>query len=166
MSASDVNTAIYMTDTPNQIKNKINKYAFSGGGETVELHKLNGGNPDVDISYTYLSFFLEDDDELKSIYDVIIYYYFSVSQHISAKGSSHLLSRTELQGRHSPHRRLEGKVHRYSPAPCQGLSGKARRCERGNSQRVHGCPPPEMVTLEQLGAVGGFHFISYPPPDE
>ena len=73
MSASDVNTAIYMTDTPNQIKNKINKYAFSGGGETVELHKLNGGNPDVDISYTYLSFFLEDDDELKSIYDVIFF---------------------------------------------------------------------------------------------
>jgi len=69
MSASVENTAIYMTDTPNQVKNKIKKYAFSGGQETIELHKLHGGNPDVDISYQYLSFFLEDDAELQRIYD-------------------------------------------------------------------------------------------------
>jgi len=31
MSASEANTAIYVTDTPKMIKNKINKYAFSGG---------------------------------------------------------------------------------------------------------------------------------------
>ncbi|KAI9261502.1 hypothetical protein BDA99DRAFT_547261 [Phascolomyces articulosus] len=69
MSASIDSSAIFMTDTPNQIKNKVNRYAFSGGGATVEEHRANGGNPDVDVSYQYLSFFLEDDEELKRIYD-------------------------------------------------------------------------------------------------
>ncbi|KAI8584770.1 hypothetical protein K450DRAFT_217940 [Umbelopsis ramanniana AG] len=69
MSASVDTSAIFMADTPNKIKNKINRYAFSGGGVTIEEHKANGGNPDVDVSYQYLSFFLEDDEELKRIYD-------------------------------------------------------------------------------------------------
>ena len=46
---------------------KINKYAFSGGGATVEEHKEKGGNCDVDISYQYLSFFMEDDERLAEI---------------------------------------------------------------------------------------------------
>ncbi|CAO3702366.1 unnamed protein product [Rhizopus stolonifer] len=69
MSASVDTSAIFMTDTAKQIKNKINKHAFSGGGATLEEHKANGGNPDVDVAYQYLSFFLEDDEELKQIYD-------------------------------------------------------------------------------------------------
>ncbi|KZV99120.1 tryptophanyl-tRNA synthetase [Exidia glandulosa HHB12029] len=67
MSASDPNSTIYMNDTPNQIKNKINKHGFSGGQETEEEHRRLGGNPDVDVSFQFLSFFLEDDDELKKI---------------------------------------------------------------------------------------------------
>ncbi|CAN7937537.1 unnamed protein product [Ixodes hexagonus] len=67
MSASDPNSSIFLTDTPAQIKNKINKYAFSGGGATVEEHKEKGGNCDVDISYQYLRFFLEDDERLEKI---------------------------------------------------------------------------------------------------
>merc|ERR1712018_51490 len=67
MSASDANSSIFLTDTPKQIKNKINKYAFSGGGATVEEHKEKGGNCDVDISYQYLTFFLEDDEKLAKI---------------------------------------------------------------------------------------------------
>merc|ERR1711874_434449 len=67
MSASDANSSIFLTDTPKQIKNKINKYAFSGGGTTVEEHREKGGNCDVDISYLYLTFFLEDDDKLAQI---------------------------------------------------------------------------------------------------
>ena len=46
-------------DTPKQITNKMNKYAFSGGQETLELHRELGGNPDVDVAYQYLRFFLE-----------------------------------------------------------------------------------------------------------
>jgi len=67
MSASDPNTSIYLTDTPNQVKNKVNKYAFSGGRDTAEEHKIYGGNCDVDISYQYLRFFLEDDARLEEI---------------------------------------------------------------------------------------------------
>lgn len=67
MSASDTTTSIYMTDKPNEIKNKINKYAFSGGGDTLEKHRAEGGNPDVDVSFQYLTFFLESDEELARI---------------------------------------------------------------------------------------------------
>ncbi|KAK7868052.1 hypothetical protein R5R35_007502 [Gryllus longicercus] len=67
MSASDNNTAIFLTDTPKQIKNKVNKHAFSGGQATVEEHREKGGNCDVDISYQYLTFFLEDDERLEQI---------------------------------------------------------------------------------------------------
>jgi tryptophanyl-tRNA synthetase len=51
MSASNPNSAIFMNDTPNQIKKKINSHAFSGGQETLELHRELGGNPDVDVAY-------------------------------------------------------------------------------------------------------------------
>nr|CDS26036.1 tryptophanyl tRNA synthetase [Hymenolepis microstoma] len=67
MSASDPNSSIFLTDTPKQIKNKINKYAFSGGGATIEEHRQKGGNCDVDVSYQYLRFFLEDDEKLEKI---------------------------------------------------------------------------------------------------
>ncbi|XP_057337205.1 tryptophan--tRNA ligase, cytoplasmic [Microplitis mediator] len=67
MSASDVNSAIFLTDTPKQIKSKINKHAFSGGQTTVEEHRKLGGNCDIDISYQWLRFFLEDDDKLSEI---------------------------------------------------------------------------------------------------
>ena len=70
MSASDVNSSIYMTDTPAQIKNKINKHGFSGGQETVEEHRRLGGNPDVDVAYQYLGFFLEDDEEWRTLGEV------------------------------------------------------------------------------------------------
>ena len=43
------------------------RYAFSGGGATVEEHRSKGGDCDVDISYQYLSFFEEDDTKLESI---------------------------------------------------------------------------------------------------
>ena len=46
---------------------QINRYAFSGGGATVEEHKEKGGDCDVDISYQYLTFFMEDDERLEEI---------------------------------------------------------------------------------------------------
>lgn len=67
MSASDSTTAIYVTDSAKDIKNKVNKYAFSGGGDTIENHRKFGANLEVDISVKYLSFFLEDDAELENI---------------------------------------------------------------------------------------------------
>nr|XP_011425754.2 tryptophan--tRNA ligase, cytoplasmic [Crassostrea gigas] len=67
MSASDPNSSIFVTDTDKQIKEKINKYAFSGGGATVEEHKAKGGNCEIDVSYQYLTFFMEDDKRLEEI---------------------------------------------------------------------------------------------------
>ncbi|KAJ3919110.1 hypothetical protein F5877DRAFT_90281 [Lentinula edodes] len=67
MSASDPNSSIYMTDKPAQIKNKINKHGFSGGQETEEEHRRLGGDTEVDVAYQYLTFFLEDDEELANL---------------------------------------------------------------------------------------------------
>lgn len=67
MSASNPNSAVYLTDSAAQIKNKINRHAFSGGGDTAELHAKNGGNCAVDVPFQYLRFFLEDDEELAEI---------------------------------------------------------------------------------------------------
>ncbi|MCD7471427.1 hypothetical protein HAX54_011868 [Datura stramonium] len=67
MSASDPNSAIYVTDSAKEIKNKINRYAFSGGQDSIELHRKYGANLEVDIPFKYLSFFLDDDAELEHI---------------------------------------------------------------------------------------------------
>lgn len=65
MSASDDTSAIFMTDTPKQIQKKINKYAFSGGQVSIELHREKGGDPDVDVAYHYMSFFEDNEEFLK-----------------------------------------------------------------------------------------------------
>jgi tryptophanyl-tRNA synthetase len=86
MAASDANTCIYMDDTPRKIKDKvvghivwkrpttkhfqINKYAFSGGKDTVEEHRKCGGNCEVDTSFQFLRYFLDDDDKLEQIRQV------------------------------------------------------------------------------------------------
>jgi len=67
MSSSDPNSVIFLTDTPAQIKNKINRYAFSGGQETEALQREKGANLEVDVAYHYLRFLLEDDAEIEEI---------------------------------------------------------------------------------------------------
>ena len=70
MSASDEKSTIYTTDSPEVVKKKINKYAFSGGQPDIDEHRKIGGNPDIDVSYQYLRIFFEQDDsKLKKIYD-------------------------------------------------------------------------------------------------
>ncbi len=66
--SSSTGAAIYLTDTPEDVAKKINKYAFSGGKDTVEHHRKEGGNPDIDISYQWLTFLEEDDKKLEKIY--------------------------------------------------------------------------------------------------
>ncbi|KAF8458134.1 hypothetical protein BGX38DRAFT_1085728 [Terfezia claveryi] len=72
MSASIDSSAIFMNDTAASIKKKINKYAFSGGQPTLEEQRKYGGNPDVDVSFQYLSFFLESDEELAKIRETYV----------------------------------------------------------------------------------------------
>ena len=64
-------STIFLTDTPEQIRKKVNKYAFSGskGDGTLEGHRKSGGDTALDIACQYLNFFETDDKVLKSIYD-------------------------------------------------------------------------------------------------
>lgn len=67
-SSSNSGHAILMTDSPKEIKNKINKHAFSGGQETVEEHRKLGGNVEIDVACQWLKYFEEDDKKLATIY--------------------------------------------------------------------------------------------------
>jgi tryptophanyl-tRNA synthetase len=70
MSSSDPTSYVAPTDSPEEAANKIKKYAFSGGKDTLEEHRKLGGNPDIDISYQYLRMFFEPDDKkLQKIHD-------------------------------------------------------------------------------------------------
>jgi len=70
MSASNENETIYTIDSPEVVRKKINKYAFSGGQPDIEEHRKKGGNPDIDVSYQYLKIFFEPDDKkLEQIHD-------------------------------------------------------------------------------------------------
>jgi len=61
MSASDENSAVYLTDTPKQIEDKIRGHAF------VAKAANGGADLDLDVSYQWLRFFLHDAAELEKI---------------------------------------------------------------------------------------------------
>lgn len=68
MSSSEHDSVIYTTDTPEDVERKIGR-AFSGGKETIEKHRREGGNPEVDMSFQLLkNFFEPDDKKLMDIY--------------------------------------------------------------------------------------------------
>ncbi|ESO90165.1 hypothetical protein LOTGIDRAFT_124007 [Lottia gigantea] len=67
MSSSEPTSSIFLTDSQKDIKDKINKYAYSGGQATVEEHKEKGGDCEVDVSYQYLRFFMDDDAKLEQL---------------------------------------------------------------------------------------------------
>ncbi len=69
MSASDPTSYIALTDTPEEVEKKVKKYAFSGGRDTLEKHRKLGGQPEIDVSYQWLTFFEEDDKKLEDIYN-------------------------------------------------------------------------------------------------
>ena len=69
MSASNSDKAILLTDSKDVIKKKINKYAFSGGRQTIEEHRRLGANPNIDTAYNWLYYlFTQDDKEIEKIY--------------------------------------------------------------------------------------------------
>ena len=69
MSSSE-GTQIFLSDTEKEVENKIKRYAFSGGRDTVEEHRKHGGLPEKDVSFQYLKYFFElNDEKLKNIYD-------------------------------------------------------------------------------------------------
>lgn len=62
MSKSRPEAAIFLHDDPDTVSKKISR-AFSGGRDTIEEHRKLGGNPDVDISFIYLSTYFLDVNE-------------------------------------------------------------------------------------------------------
>lgn len=62
MSASRPETAVYLSDKPQDVRRKIWQ-AFSGGQPTVEMHRRLGGDPEIDVAYQWLYFFFEPSDE-------------------------------------------------------------------------------------------------------
>ena len=67
MSSSNVNSAIFLTDTPEEIDRKIRNFCFSGGRETKAEQEKYGADLEIDVAYQWLRFFLEDDEELERI---------------------------------------------------------------------------------------------------
>lgn len=67
MSASVPDSGIFLNDTAKDIQRKVNKFAFSGGQDTVEKHRELGGRTKDDVPFQYLTFFMEDDEALEKI---------------------------------------------------------------------------------------------------
>ena len=63
MSSSDPTSYIALSDSPKEVKKKINKYAFSGGQATLEEHRKKGGDPSIDVAFQMLRFGMEEDDK-------------------------------------------------------------------------------------------------------
>ena len=62
MSASEPETCIFTTDTPEMIKKKVWN-AFTGGKSTVKEQKELGGNPNICTIYQYFLYLFEENDE-------------------------------------------------------------------------------------------------------
>ncbi len=69
IDSSGTDKTILLTDTPKQVAKKINKYAFSGGQDTIEEHRKKGGNVEIDVACQWLKYFEEDNKKLEEIYD-------------------------------------------------------------------------------------------------
>jgi tryptophanyl-tRNA synthetase len=69
MSSSKPESAIFLTDTPEDAKKKIMN-AKTGGAATLAEQKKTGGKPDECMIYElFLYHLIEDDNELKGIYE-------------------------------------------------------------------------------------------------
>ena len=66
-SSSGTKEVIFLNDTQEKISKKVREKAFSGGGLTKQEHIEKGANLAVDVSYHYLLYFLDDEDELRHI---------------------------------------------------------------------------------------------------
>ncbi len=67
MSSSLPDSAIFLTDLPEDARKKIMN-AFSGGQATVAEHRKLGGNPEVDRAFQILKFHHPDDKKVEKLY--------------------------------------------------------------------------------------------------
>jgi tryptophanyl-tRNA synthetase len=61
MSASQPDSAVFLNDDPKTVRKKI-WLAYSGGQPIVDQHRMFDGNPDVDVTFQWLYYFFEEDD--------------------------------------------------------------------------------------------------------
>lgn len=68
-SSIGADATIFLTDDEKTVRDKINKYAFSGGGGdgSLEQHRKYGGDPTVDTACKYLRYFEPDDDKVNKV---------------------------------------------------------------------------------------------------
>lgn len=66
MSKSAPDTAIFLSDSPKEIKRKVNK-AFSGGRDSVEEQRRLGGNPDIDRAFMILKYHHPDTEFVNEV---------------------------------------------------------------------------------------------------
>ena len=70
MSSSDPYSYIALTDSPETVREKIMKHAFSGGRGSIKEHREKGGIPEIDVAYNMLYMMFEPDDKkIKQIHD-------------------------------------------------------------------------------------------------
>lgn len=67
MSSSKPETAIYLNDTPSEIKKKIAR-AYSGGRIGIEEHRKLGGVPEVDAAFQILRYHHPDSEFVQQVY--------------------------------------------------------------------------------------------------
>lgn len=67
MQLAPLPATIFMNDSANAIKIKVDKYGLSGGGDTRELHRMHGANLERDMPYQYLRHIMNDDVRLEQI---------------------------------------------------------------------------------------------------
>lgn len=66
-SSENQNSTLFLDMPEDAVVRVIKKYAFSGGGATLDEHQKGGGNIRVDVCYQYLVYFLEDEELLEKI---------------------------------------------------------------------------------------------------
>ena len=67
MSSTGTSQALFLSDTPAEIKKKINRHAYSGGQSTLEHHRKIGGDLNTDVPFQYLLYLCDDDNKMKDI---------------------------------------------------------------------------------------------------
>lgn len=68
-SSTAAESTIFLSDSVKEVKEKVFKYTYSGGGGdgTLLEHKKFGGNADKDMAFQYLRYFEYDEAELERI---------------------------------------------------------------------------------------------------
>lgn len=66
-SSTGAASTVFLDHDMEHIRQTIHKYAFSGAPNTLEELERDGANLEIDVSYQYLRFFMDDDAKLAEV---------------------------------------------------------------------------------------------------